>query len=151
LRFRPDLLHKFSRTERAYPTPRSWEFVSRITARKPGNGVEHALYVGAVGEGAAVEYSAFLRLFRELPSIDAILLSPDTAPVPTQPATLFAVAAALARRATPANLTRVMRYLERLPQEYRVYAVRDAVQRDHTLTATREFTEFAVAHAELVF
>lgn len=151
LRFRPDLLHQFSRTERAFPTPRSWEFVSRITAKKPGNGIEHALYCGAVGDGAAVEYSAFLRLFRELPNIDAILLNPATAQLPTQPATMFAVAAALARRASVQNFARVLEYTSRLPQEYGVYAVKDAVRRDETLTATPDFTRWGVANAEVVF
>jgi len=151
LRFRPDLLHQFSRTDRAFPTPRSWAFISRITAKKPGNGIEHALYCGAVGEGAAVEYSAFLRLFRELPNVDAILLNPATAQLPSQPATMFAVAAALARRATVQNFARVLEYVGRMQQEYGVYAVKDAVRRDQTLTATPEFTRWGVANAEVVF
>ncbi len=151
LRFRPDLLFQFHRTDKAWPSPRSWSFVSAITSRKPGNGIEHALYAGAVGEGAAVEYSAFLRLFRELPSIDAILLNPANAPVPTGPATLFAVSCGVARRATPANLGRVLTYLERLPQEYAVYGVQDAIRRDSSLQATPDFTRWAVGHADVLF
>lgn len=151
LRFRPDLLHQFSRTDRAFPTPRSWEFVSRITAKKPGNGIEHALYCGAVGEGAGVEYSAFLRLFRELPSIDAILLNPATAPVPSGPATLFAVAAGIARRVTAQTIGRAITYLNRLPAEYGVYGVQDAVRRDATLQSTPDFTTWAIAHADVIF
>jgi len=57
-------------------SPRSWEFVSRILAAAPDQAVEHELFTGAVGVGAATEFSAFLRMFRELPSIDAILLNP---------------------------------------------------------------------------
>ena len=151
LRFRPDLLHQFSRADRAFPTPRSWEFVSRITARKPGNGLEHALYCGAVGDGAAVEYSAFLRLFRELPSIDAILLNPATAPVPSGPATLFAVSAGIARRVSAQTIGRAIQYLDRLPSEYGVYGVQDAVRRDPSLQATPDFTRWAIAHADVVF
>lgn len=151
LRFRPDLLHQFSRTDKAFPTPRSWEFVSRITGKKPGNGIEHALYAGAVGDGAAVEYSAFLRLFRELPSIDAILLNPASAPVPGGPATLFAVSCGLARRATAQNFGRVLTYLERLPQEYAVYGVQDAVRRDSGLQSTPDFTRWAVDNASICF
>ena len=151
LRFRPDLLHQFNRTDRAWASPRSWSFVSGITARKPGNGVEHALYAGAVGEGAAVEYSAFLRMFRELPSIDAILLNPQSAPIPGGPATLFAVSSALARRASGQNFGRVLQYFERLPQEYAVYGVQDAIRRDSALQSTPEFTRWAVAHSETIF
>jgi MoxR-like ATPase len=151
LRFRPELLHKFSQSEKAFPTPRSWEFVSRITAQKPGNGIELYLYAGSVGEGAAIEYSAFLRLFRSIPSIDTILLNPQTAPVPSGPATLFAVAAALARRATASSFARIIQYFDRLPQEYAVYGVQDSVRRDSSLQSTPDFTKWAIAHSETVF
>ena len=151
LRFRSDLLHQFSRTERAFPTPRSWEFVSRVTGQHPGNGIEHALYAGTVGDGAAVEYSAFLRLFRELPNIDAILLNPATSPVPTGPASMFAVSAALARRANVTNFGRALEYIARMPKEYGVYAVKDATRRDQTLAATPEFTKWSFANADVVF
>lgn len=151
MRFRSDLLLSYHPTEKAFPSPRSWSFVSRITAAQPGNGIEHALYSGAVGNGAAVEYSAFLRLFRDLPNIDAILLNPKTAQLPKGPATLFAVAAALARRADSNNLGRVLQYSARMPQEYGVYLMKDAVRRDPSLTATPDFTRWGIENADVVF
>lgn len=150
LRFRPELLHQFDRSARAFPTPRSWEFVSRITATAPAKAIEHALFAGAVGEGAAVEFSAFLRLYREIPSIDAIFLDPAKAPVPTNPATLYAVSAALARRSKADNFGRVLTYLDRLPQEYAVLGVKDATGRDPILATTPEFTRWMVAHSDIV-
>jgi hypothetical protein len=151
LRFRPELLHNFDRTKKAFPSPRSWEFVSRITGENPGKNVELAIFEGTVGHGAAIEYAAFLGLFRSLPSIDAILLNPDKAPVPKDAATLWAIAAGLARRASDQNFRRVITYLDRMPQEYAVLTVKDAVARDQGLTSTAEFTGWAVAHAEVVF
>ncbi len=151
LRFRPDLLQCFSRTDKAFPTARSWAFVSRITSQKPGNGIEHALYAGTVGEGAAVEYSAFLRMFRELPNIDAIMLNPQSAPVPSGPATLFAVSSALARRSNGGNFGRVLQYFARLPQEYGVYGVQDAVRRDNSLSATPDFNQYCIQHSDVLF
>jgi len=44
-------------------------------------------------------FSGFLRMFRELPNIDAILLNPSGEPVPDLPAALYAVASAFAHRA----------------------------------------------------
>lgn len=148
LRFRPELLHMYDPKQKAFPSPRAWEFVSRITAAHPGNGIEHSLYVGAVGEGAATEYSSFMRLYRELPSIDAILLDPGKAPIPDLPATLYAVSSALARRATDSNLNRVFTYLDRLPQEYAVMCVKDAVGRDTGLQSTPEFTKWCAANQQ---
>jgi MoxR-like ATPase len=151
LRFRPNLLHEFSRTEKAFPSPRSWEFVSKITGKQTNPEIEHALYKGTVGDGAAVEFSGFIRLYRSIPSIDGILLNPATAIVPADPASRYAVASALARRASLQNLKRVITYLDRMPQEYAVMAIKDATARDATLCATSEFTTWCIAHSDVVF
>ena len=64
-----------------------------------------------MGTGAATEFSAFLRTFRGLPNIDAILLNPLQEPVPENAASQYAVASALARCATDTNFDRVCLYL----------------------------------------
>lgn len=149
IRYRPDLLHQHDRKAKAYPTPRSWEFVSEISHQEPNKSIEHALISGSVGDSAAIEYTAYLRLYRELPNIDGILLNPKAGEVPTNPATLYAVSAALARMATVGNIGRVMQYLDRLPVEYSVMAIRDAVTRDATLAATNEFTRWSIEHSDV--
>jgi len=150
LRFRSEYLHKFDRNERSYPTPRSWESVSFICNQQPAAEIELGLISGAVGYPAAIEFVAFLKLYRSLPSIDAILLNPTTAAVPSDVATQFAVSAALARRATDQNFGRVIQYLERLPIEYNVYTVRDATNRDSSLQSTAEFTNWSIKHSEVL-
>lgn len=151
LRFRPALLHAYDRKERVSPNPRAWEFVSQLTKGKPVPAVEHALFSGAVGEAASIEYSGFLRLYRQLPSIDAILLDPSKADVPTAPAALYAVAAGLARRATDKNFGRVLKYLGRLQVEYAVMSVKDAVGRDTALQSTPDFVKWCIEHSEVIF
>jgi MoxR-like ATPase len=150
MRFRPNLLHVFSTTDRACPTPRTWEFVSRIVAQKPAKDVERALIAGTVGHEAATEFTAFLAMYRNLPSIDAILLNPDTAPVPTDVSTLYAVASALAHRADVNNFGKVLQFLDRMPQEYAVYSVRDAVGRNESLSTTHEFTQWAIKNQSVL-
>ena len=44
--------------------------------------IEAQLLEGTVGPAATAELVAFLRLFRQLPSIDEILLNPESAPLP---------------------------------------------------------------------
>ena len=53
---------------------------------------------GAVGEGAGVEFVAFLRIWSEMVSPDLILTAPDTAAIPTEPSALYAVSTAIAMR-----------------------------------------------------
>ena len=83
--------------------------MSHILAAVPSAAIEFALYEGTVGHGAAIEFTGFLRVFRSLPSLDAILLNPATAPVPDEPSALCAVATGLARRTTEQNLLPVCR------------------------------------------
>ena len=144
IRFRPQLLSVFDRDANAFPSPRSWEFVSRILDSSPDASVEHEMFAGAVGTGAATEFSGFLRMFRELPNIDAILLNPTGEPVPDSPAAQYAVASALAHRASDTNFDRICQYLNRMPAEFRVLSVRDATLRDQTIKHTAGYTKWAI-------
>jgi MoxR-like ATPase len=146
LRFRQELLSVFDRDANAFPSPRSWEFISRILDARPNQAVEHELFAGAVGTGAATEFSAFLRMFRELPNIDAILLNPLKEPVPENAAAQYAVASALARCASDTNFDRVCLYLDRMPTEFRVLSVRDATLRDPAIRHTPGYTKWAIEH-----
>jgi MoxR-like ATPase len=147
LRFRPELLSAFDRDANTFPSPRSWEFVSRILDSfdsKANPSIEHEVIAGAVGSGAATEFSAFLRMFRELPNIDAILLDPTQEPVPENAAAQYAVASALAHCACDTNFDRICVYLNRLPTEFRVLCVRDATLREPSIRCTAGYTKWAV-------
>jgi len=144
LRFRPDLLsvRKTTRDIENSPSPRSWGFVGKTMNVVPKS-LELTSYAGTVGEGAATELLAFLGIYRELPSPDAILLSPDTAPIPQTPAALFATTTALAAHATEGNFDRVLTYNDRLidagHREFGALLARDAVRRTPTLQNTHAF------------
>jgi hypothetical protein len=143
LRFRPELLSIFSRDDNAFPSPRSWEFVSRILNSKPDQSVEHELIAGALGTGAATESSA-LRMFRELPNIDAILLNPNQEPVPENAAAQYAVASALARSASDSIFDRICQHLNRMPTEFSVLSVRDASLYTPAIRSTAAYIKWAV-------
>jgi hypothetical protein len=152
VRFRPALLHQSGeRDANAWPTPRSWEFASRVLDACSNSPLEHDLLRGAVGDGAAAELSGFLRMFRDLPSIDEILLNPDRTPVPDQPASMYAVATGIATRLNDRTIGRGLTYLNRMPPEFCVLAVRDAARRDPQVTKTKEFVGFASRHAEVLY
>jgi hypothetical protein len=114
------------------------------------NEFEAQLLDGTVGPGAASELVGFLRLFRELPSVDEILLNPATAPVPADPSAQIAIATALGRVLTDRSVGRGITYLDRMPTEMRVMAMRDAAARDTALTHTPEFVRFGVEYRELI-
>jgi MoxR-like ATPase len=147
LRFRPELISQVDKDARAFPSPRSWEFVSRILDSldsQSNPSIEHEIIAGAVGTAAATELSGFLRMFRELPNIDAILLNPLQEPVPENTAAQYAVASALARCASDTNFDRICQYLNRMPTEFRVLCVRDATLREPAIRYTAAYTNWAV-------
>jgi hypothetical protein len=151
LRFRPGDLHNYVPTARVSPNPRAWEFVSQIVAQDPPASVLFPLISGAVGEGAAVEFVGFLKLFKELPSIDAILLDPKRAQLVTSPQAMYAVSAALARRASDKTFGRIVEYLDRLPIEFNVFCVKDAVTHCPAIQTTADFTRWCTKHADVTF
>jgi hypothetical protein len=152
IRFRPELLHKFDSKidDRAFPTPRAWEFVSQILTQNPKKEIEYELIKGTVGEGAAAELVGFLRIFRSLPNPDAIMLNPAAADVPTDPATLYALCGALARKASDNTIGRLVEYYNRLPAEFSVLAVRDSIKVAPEVVNSRAFIEWASAHSEIL-
>jgi hypothetical protein len=144
LRFRPDLLsvQKTSRDIENTPSPRSWGFVAKTMPVVPKH-LEHISYAGSVGEGAATELVSFLQIYRQLPNPDAILATPDSAPIPDAPSALYAVATALAARATESNFDRVVTYTERLIEaghrEFSALLVRDSLQRAPQIANSHAF------------
>ena len=111
---------------------------------------EAQLLDGTVGQAAASEFVAFLRLFRQLPSIDEILLNPATASVPSEPSAQIAIATALGRVLSDTSVGRGLTYLDRMPTEMRVMAMRDAAARDTAITHTPEFVRFGVEYREVL-
>jgi hypothetical protein len=151
IRFRPGLLHDFDASKDQNPTPRSWaEGVSAVLGVVPHE-AEYDCFKGAVGEGAAAEFVGFLKIYRKLPNPDAILLNPDSADVPTDPATLYALSGAISHRISQANIARAVTYLSRCPAEFSVLAMSMAVRRDPTITSTKGFIDWSVKHQSVLF
>lgn len=150
MKYRPALLHAYDPSEKVSPNPRAWSFVSRIIAQDYPRNVEHAMFGGVVGIGAATEFSAFLRLYRQLPSIDAILADPEGTMVPSEPSACYAVACALARFATVKNFKAALTYLNRMGTEYGVVSVTDAVRRKPELQATQAFGQWAKVNSSVM-
>ena len=149
LRFRPNLLSDFKPDRAINPTPRKWEDVSLIPPELPTN-----LYFGAVsgdvGEGAAAEYTGFRRIYEGLPNIDGIIMNPAKANVPSDPAVLYALTGALAHRVSKDNFDRVSEYTTRLPADFQVMCINDALKLKPEIKQTKAFVQFAVKNSNLL-
>lgn len=151
LRFRPNLLHKFDPQQDISPTPRSWaEGVSAILGVVPP-AAEYECFKGAVGEGAAAEFVGFMKIYRNLPDPDVILLDPLHSEVPQDSATLYALAGALADRATISNVAALCMYIKRMPAEFSVLCMSYAARRAPELTLTDAVKRWHEQHKAILY
>jgi hypothetical protein len=152
IRFRPELLHKFNPTEdpRQFPTPRSWMFVNQLYKSRLSTDIETALIIGAVGEGAAIEFLAFARMADQLPTFEQILKDPNGVAVPHEPSAMYAVTTMLSMRteSIAKQFEPGFDYMLRLPLEYQTLYVQDLIRRHgEKLLATPKMTQWAMKHA----
>ena len=165
IRFRPQLLNEIAggQTKEAnerlakslqgnsFATPRSWSFVDKLIKAKPSKDIEQALYAGAIGEGAAAEFMAYVKYYRDMPDLDNILMNPKTAPIPTEQATLFAVATGLGARVTESSFEYMATYMERIgKKEFEVMAVKDALLRDPDIQRARATVKWVLANKKFL-
>jgi hypothetical protein len=160
IKFRRALLHSFDPQAKAmaFPTPRSYEFVSNLLKR--GNMPASLLLPmlqGAIGDGAAAELFGFLKVFEKLVDCDSIFLNPNSAAIPLDnPAALYAVTSNLVNRAKPDNMGAVVTYFNRISDagrpEFSVAAMAelDKLDSDGKLKRTRAFIEWAAKHNHLM-
>lgn len=148
IRFRPTLIQNAPIDgEHAFATARQWESCADFLDRPVDRMAR--LVAGTVGSPAAADFVAFVKTFRTLPSIAAILANPHAIDVPSDRGQCFAVAAALGRAMTQANIGNAVAYLERMPREYMVLGMTDATRRDATLRETSAYIAHATTHQDI--
>lgn len=139
LNFMPDLLYKFNAedsSEHTFPCPRTWEFVSRAM-KVMGENIPTSftrIVGGLVGNAAASQFSAFIRLYQQLPQYSYIVADPQNAKMPTEPGAKYAVAGMIANKLFTENdnkrddverdLSGIMNYVERMEKEYQVVSLK---------------------------
>jgi len=153
IRFRPELLHDFDparNTELAFPAPRTWEILSNIYQTTPPREIATEIYQGIVGNGAGSEFAAFIRIWRDLPNIDGVLLNPTTAPVPTEPSVLYALVGALSRKGSESTAQRLADYGARLPKEFETMLIRDTARRSTEFQHSTAFTRWTIENQDIL-
>jgi hypothetical protein len=151
-RFRPELMHKMPVRGETGPFPnfRSWQRVSNLLPSLTNVTRQHVVS-GNVGDAAGLEFEGFYRTYRELPDIEDILRSPDTAKVPgaTEPGACYAISAAMGRLMTKENITPFLQYATRLPKEYEILVAVDAIKREPALQKTKAFGTWAARNSDV--
>ncbi len=139
LRYRTPLLSAFQASADLTnsPVPRTWANLAKLEVLNLPAAIESEAMSGAVGQGAALEYLAFRQMANSLVNLDAILMDPDKAKIPSKPSELYATSIGLAGKANTTNFARIATYAVRMAQdgkgEFAVLLVRDAIRKDEKI------------------
>ena len=140
--------------EKAFATPRSWEYVDRIVK----SGIESDLILdsisGAVGREAAVGYSSFKKVMRQLPDLDAIVGGSLTELNEEDPKVLMALAIGLvnAARENPTDeaISNILRFSLQLPGEFAIMLIKDMQQNGLDVEGSEAWSEWVKKFAYLL-
>lgn len=141
LKFRPHFFSNFDPAAKKNATPRGWAKVSTFLHMNLPPHIELAAIQGQVGPGPAADFMGYLKVYRDLPDIDMIIADPKRGMVPDvkkQPDVVYAVCGALSSKATTKNIGNIIQYSERLPGEFSVMLIKDALTRDQKLKTCKE-------------
>jgi hypothetical protein len=153
LQWRSDLLAPaFDPNAEKNPTPRGWaERVSPAVKTTPKAALFEVIK-GSVGEGAAVEFMAFNETYLQLPDPDMVMAKAETYPVPDEAHILYALIGALIARVSDKTFSAFITYVQRMPPEFMVMAMRNVITAHGQLTQTEAFTKWAgTAGAKALF
>jgi hypothetical protein len=154
----PDILLKFNpaHVDKTFPCPRTFEFLSKVISKLPAgsNASDYKwmpLYAGAVGQGAGTEFRAFLEIYKELVKFEQIELNPNNAPIPDEPSAMFAVSGMIGDRTNAANISEVMKYVQRMPIEHQVSSIKKIGAKSPELKANKAFIDWLDVNAKKLF
>jgi len=105
---------------------------------------------GIIGQAAAAQYFAFVRLESELPKYEKIVADPDGTKIPEKPDAQMLICYNLAHRVTSKDADAIIKYVQRLPKDFSVTFVKTACTREPTLITKPSFMKWVGENASLL-
>lgn len=128
--YRPDALFAFNtqKDEKAFATPRTWEYVNEILASKPDEDLLLTMIKGSIGEELAASFLGFRSVEKNLPDIEDIL-NGKKVEVPQDSSSLHILSTALTMRiddeTRAKELNNLIMFTLDIPGEFAVMIIQD--------------------------
>lgn len=122
-------------------TPRSFVKMSYLIGSLPMELFTEAA-MGLIGEGAAAEFTAFLRVVEKLPTFDEIVQDPKKCKLPEndRPDAQYATMQMIAHRVDKDSATPAFTYLQRMPAEFQVAGLKATLRRCPEVLNSKQFS-----------
>lgn len=142
IRFRPHFLTAFEATRDMTnsPTPRTIAQAGEMLRDGLPKPLWFEALQGAAGAAFTAELLGFLELAKELPDVRKIFTTPYEVEIPEKAALLYALQALISSKLTIDNVDTAMQYINRMPTEYQVTLINDAVLRNAKICETAAVT-----------
>lgn len=151
--FRPDLLHNFNpnHADNTFSCPRTWEFANKLIKNKPVlTHLDIIILAGAIGEGAAREFTGFCEIFNSLPKINKIISNPKDINVDVTPDILYAFTGLIANNVNKDNAEQLKVFVERLPLEFQIITWINAIKRNKDIYSLPAIKQWIKTYAKEV-
>lgn len=142
----------------AYPSPRSWEFVSHVLDIVGFNENTNAAVAGCIGDGATATFMAFCRVRNEMPNVEDIFDGMDVA-CPKKPDILYSLCGAIiSKLKRTEDNQKLLRYMDNLlawyyhmPTEFQVLLTKDIgkIGLMTQFSMRPEFIKWAAEHKDI--
>ena len=150
--FKPDLLYTFNPDATdAYSSPRTWDMVNRVIKNKIIQDKDLPLIAGMIGEGVAREFITYTKLYNELVSFEDIIANPDKVKLSENLGTQWAMMSMVCSKVTDKTAKQVTVFLERLPLELQVCAMREIKNRHSLSFLKTHMTSWLTKTAKEIF
>lgn len=105
---------------------------------------------GYIGDAAAAQYMAAIKLQQEMPKYEDIITNPKKVRVPTAPDACMLICYNLAHRVTEEELEAVVTYMERMNKDFSVTFATSACRRNRKLASTEVMRKWAKENGSLM-
>ena len=152
VKFKSSVLYIFSpdHIDHTYACPRTWVFANKLIKTTAEEDMLETL-AGTLSEGVAREFVTFCKIYDKLPDPDDIAKSPETVKVPSEPSILFALTGSVAHNMVADNCDQLIKYVNRLPAEFQVVCLREAVRRNKDLLKEQGIQKWIASSAAALF
>lgn len=114
-----------------YASPRTWEMVSKVI--KDIDEPSQLLVSSLIGDGVAMEFVNYLKLYQDLPTLESIIDRPLDTVIPKELATKWAIMSMITYSMTTDNCEPLVKFLQRMPMELQYCAMREIKYRNPVL------------------
>ena len=137
-------------------TPRSLVKLAKVirtitpSGQLPTDATNIELFAGLIGEAAAQQLIAHIKLAHELPSFEDIISDPEGTKIPIKPDARMIAVYQLSSRVDAKTAKPVLQYVDRLPKEFAATFAKSVCQRIPAIVMTDAFSQWATRNATLV-